>query len=334
MIPSRRSRIFLERRLAAAALQRFGLAGAPFHLLKYHSTVLFTVQADQCYILRLHPPTRHPFAAVRSELVWLDSLAGHTELRVPEPLPALDGQLLVQVALPGTAEVRYAALLRWVPGRLRERRMTPGEARAIGAALGQLHHYAKSFSPPPGFVRWDCLEDVFGESWDVLQRHGSAYLSPAEMELLHAALQRIDRTIGTLQKIPDQYGLVHGDTSLGNFIHYQGKAAIIDFEVCCFGYYLYDVARAYNGITELGNGRKLAGAFYKAYSAIRPIPVPEDERFIVFRLINMVDIARWFVELPEEYRGERESKLLDVSLEQVGRIMAAGQREIADGRQS
>jgi Ser/Thr protein kinase RdoA (MazF antagonist) len=297
----RQARLYIERQFAHAALRQFGLAEAPIRLLRYSAPMLFAVDGETRAVLRLHPPDRHPFAVVHSELVWLQILSTYPDLLAPQPIPTRDGRLLIEMANPEHTDSRYASLLRWIPGHHQVHRLGKQTVQELGRVLAHLHDAAVQFQPPPGFLRWDGLDDDFDWSGASIAAADPRLLLDDERHITEQALQVIDRTIRHFERHRTTYGLIHGDTNLSNFIHHRGQIAIIDFEVCCYGAYLFDVTRTYMMLADVDHSNTLSQAFVDSYAAVRPIPDTRDAAFVAFQLINLVDIVRWIVDLPPEF---------------------------------
>src|SRR5215470_10603666 len=61
-------------RLAAAALERWGLAGAPLRMINHSENVTYLVTPDgpdRPSVLRVHRPGYHTLNGIRSELAWI-----------------------------------------------------------------------------------------------------------------------------------------------------------------------------------------------------------------------------------------------------------------------
>jgi hypothetical protein len=132
--------------LASVALDAYGLGGARFKLLRQAGNTLFRVLAsnptpataahDLCkegqYLLRIHQPGYQATDAIELELAWLAAMCREAHLPVQEPIPALDGRLLIQVSIPGVPKERNCSLLRRVKGRYLKKDIRPYHYRAQG----------------------------------------------------------------------------------------------------------------------------------------------------------------------------------------------------------
>jgi hypothetical protein len=144
------------RRLAQAALAAYGIAEARFKLLRQAGNTLFRVYIpglpaaktaeglfeEGQYLLRVHEPGYQQPDAIELELAWLAAMRQDAGLPVPEPVPTLDGRLLLPISLPGIPGIRNCSLLRWVKGRLLKQRFWPHHLRAQGRLMARLHNFA------------------------------------------------------------------------------------------------------------------------------------------------------------------------------------------------
>jgi Ser/Thr protein kinase RdoA (MazF antagonist) len=140
---TRLGRIRRMRQLAQTALEAYGLADARFELLRQAGNTLFRVKARDPvpstrndlyeqgqYILRIHQPGYQTTTAIELELSWLAALRRDADLPVQEPVPTLDGQLLVQVTAPGVPGQRNCSLLRWMKGHYLKKDIQPHHYQA------------------------------------------------------------------------------------------------------------------------------------------------------------------------------------------------------------
>ncbi len=164
--------------MAGAALELYGMEDPrEVELLRHDFVQVFRVRSASQgeFALRLYglPEDARgsegstPSAALRSpgvlrsQLLWLSSLARDAGLPVPEPVPTLEGELVGEVAdgdtPSGAPRRRRSALVRWVPGIPRHEALTEGEAKVAGALLARMHGHAEGYGGPDGseFPRWD-----------------------------------------------------------------------------------------------------------------------------------------------------------------------------------
>ncbi len=297
------------RPVAAAALARFGLGGGALRPVQHGENTVFRVDAPSGmadrparppyvpgrFALRVHGIDYQDAASIRSELEWLQALAGEGRA-VPEPLRTPAGDLVVGVEAPGALGTRQVSVLRWVAGRAMHEPPPPGRYRAAGAAVALLHDHAAGWVPPPGFRRhrWD-WEGLFGasitfagttvaEAWrEVPQLHRRRWRRAAER------YRHIEEDLTAAGLAP---GLIHGDPHYGNQLYAAGEARLVDFDDCGWGWELYDAAVALGRASRVSpRWDEIHGAFWDGYQRHRAKPGPDLLRhldgFIAARAISV-----------------------------------------------
>jgi Ser/Thr protein kinase RdoA (MazF antagonist) len=193
-------------------------------------------------VLRVHRLGYHSRAAIESELAWLDALRG-AGVRTPRVLPALDGRRVVSAAAPGGGPARHCVRFEFLPGA--EPPADAAHFTALGELTAQMHAHARAWPRPAGFTRfaWD-LGAAFGPSprWGHW-RHGPG-VGPAEAAVLSRAEREVTQRLAAYGTGPGRFGLIHADLRLANLLASDGRTAVIDFDDCGLGWYLYDLAAA------------------------------------------------------------------------------------------
>ena len=287
---------------AEAALEQYGLRDARVDLLKEgrkdQRKLVFRVESPTRgrFLLRVYSLSRHSENLV-PELQWLQALRREMPLSVAEPIPAADGSL-VSYAFPEWApEPRRCVLLRWLPGRREKADMTPANLSLVGSHIARLHLYSEQHGVPEGLVFphvWD-WEWVFGETAPLWSKKGESVYSPNQLAVFRAAAERVRRDLKELGKGSDVFGIIHRDLHMNNILFYGGKAYAIDFEVCGWGYYLFDVAVTLSTLEKYG--APLQAALLEGYQRERPLPEGHWsylETFMAMRVVQRVNMAlRW-----------------------------------------
>ena len=171
-------RVRRMRQLAHVALDTYGLGGMRFKLVRQAGNTLYRVYDAGAalegeggdlyepgqYMLRIHEPGYQDAAAIELELAWLSAMCRDASLPVPEPVPALDGRLLIQVSAPAVPGERNVSLLRWLKGRSIPDGIRARHYQAQGRLMAQLHEFSARWKTPPGLTKrhWD---------WDGLFRN-------------------------------------------------------------------------------------------------------------------------------------------------------------------
>ena len=125
-----------RQRLAQAALNAYGLPAARFTFLRQagntlfrvyeasptstDSSLTFTRRANTC--CGYHQPGYQTTEAIQLELAWMAAMCREASLPVPQPVPALDGNLLVQVTIPGDTRAAQLFAPALVEGTLKPKK--------------------------------------------------------------------------------------------------------------------------------------------------------------------------------------------------------------------
>jgi Ser/Thr protein kinase RdoA (MazF antagonist) len=317
MIPlhklSYRAKVCRLRKLARAALDAYGLVNARFNLVRFAGNAVFRVivpnpdlkgldfniYKEGQFLLRIHDKREQPTDAIRLEMEWLKAIRKDAGLPVPEPVPALDGSLLVQRSIPGQIDRRDCTLLRWLKGRYVTKKIRSHHYRAQGRIMARLHNHSARWKPPAGltkrrFDRDGLFEDDAGaglpnsEAWALLQRK---YRGPFE-----SVAEKTGQLMRRWGKDPQLYGLIHGDCGVdANVLFHRGEARIIDFDGSGFGYYLYDLSLALEHCWHTDDYPLFREGLLEGYREYRPLPDEQLRYLDLFLAAFYVYMGLWTV---------------------------------------
>lgn len=301
---SARGQVGRMRRVARAALARFGLPDRPLGLLGHAENTTFRVEhGGERFMLRVHRLKYHDAPEIESELDWLEALARDTGLSVPRPVAGPDGTRRVEVAVAGLGQPRHCVLLRWVEGRFVEKRPTAGWMAQVGALTATLHAHAAGWQRPAGFVRphWDAAGLVGpGSFWgDVTRLDG---LTPGQIERLGRLAGWVRAALDAYGTGADRYGLVHGDLHWHNVLSRGGAAHPIDFDDCGFGWLMYDMAVTLNGFRARDDFAALWDGWLRGYRSVRALDDMHLAMFEPLCAAREINVGAWVAsrgEIPE-----------------------------------
>ncbi|UCG36804.1 MAG: phosphotransferase [Candidatus Bathyarchaeota archaeon] len=243
--------------VARAALNAFGFAEVDLRFMIDAGNILYRVKAvdsapfdkslyvENCFLLRLHWPGYQSDGAVDSELEWLHALSD-AGLPVPQPLTTTEGELSVEISVPGVPKARLCSLLRWVKGRMATKHVRRWHLKAIGNLIARLHNHASRWRPSPGFVRrhYD-RNGLWGDDTGTSYTADEVWprIPPRYFDAFQGVTMRVERIIEDWGKRPDVYGLIHVDLGTKANVLFGGREArAIDFDDGGFGYWAYDLA--------------------------------------------------------------------------------------------
>ncbi len=253
--------------------------------------------------LRFYPTEFGGVEGVGHEMQWLKSIARDTDLLTPEPLVAKDGSL-VQPMPETLHNANCFVLLSWVPGRFFYKGLTTTHLRRVGEFTGQLHNYSERYTQRVELPqnRLAYLPELNDWREGIFQR--PEWFSDDERVVLAAAAKRLLAESKGQEKKSRDYGLIHGDLHVENFLFHRGRVGAIDLSDCGWGHYVYDMAAilVYLKYPLAGYPPGFSGydalyaAFVHGYQSVRALSPYWDcylERCILMRLFVMLDWMTW-----------------------------------------
>jgi Ser/Thr protein kinase RdoA (MazF antagonist) len=272
--------------LARQALKQYPLRQVEVRFLGHSDNITFRVEEKEgaVYLLRLHRPVISYWAGERqspeliaSELTWLEALAEECEFKLQRPVHTRSGDWVGAVEIDGSPTP--VTLLTWLAGE-HFSPAAPAAARQVesfGALVARLHQFSASWVPPEGFSRPQYNEAHFQKLFARLLRGVDLGIFSEEVYwTLRATTQAILGEIQTLPDDPQNWGMIHADLHVGNFLvgaHAQDSTdepeiIPIDFSFCGFGHYLFDLSVCLAG----GLKADLRPAFLEGYRSVRELP--------------------------------------------------------------
>jgi len=304
---SRRGRLRRLRELAEVALQHYGMEEAKLIFTHYEGNVIFRVdehgsaKTEERY--SPYVPNRYNLRilstsnaeGVESELTWLTALSEEAGLPVPQPVSTLDGRYLIKVATLGVPQGRLVSMMRWLDGRRLSEGLRPKHFRSWGETMGKLHNFSEKWQPPAGFTRphWDWEGQLGGREFDFPMEEVLAAIPKKYLEAFQIVSRETKKTMESIGKGPDAYGLIHGDMYPENLLFKEGKALFIDFEDFGWGYWMWDLGVAlcsWAWTDDLG-WRK--DALMDGYSQVRTLPDEQLKQIDLFMAGQYATMVLW-----------------------------------------
>ncbi|MCU0486403.1 MAG: phosphotransferase [Anaerolineales bacterium] len=287
---TRLGRIRRMRDLAFAALENYGVLDVQIKFLRQAGNTLFRVRTDSLrgiteagdlflpgqYLLRIHQPGYQEVEAIELELAWLSAMRREADLPVPEPIPTLDGRLLLLVEVPGVPGQRNCSLLRWIKGRSVKDHFGPAHLRMQGRLMARLHNFSTIWQPPAGLCKrrfdWDGLfvNDVGS---DMPNADAWKLLSPLHRQAFSFVAERLKEVMEDWGEGSEVFGLIHGDLGVdANLLFWHGEARAIDFDDSGYGYWIFDLAVALDACREYLDYARYRKALLEGYAEYRGLP--------------------------------------------------------------
>lgn len=270
---------------ALAALQQYDMVWENIQFIGLSDTVTYKIEGVSAgtYLLRIHSD-RMSKEEIQSELVFLETLSRQDNLNVPVGVPSCDRCYVLDVDTDEGYKRPYVTLMHWVQGEHLKEAATDHQAFQMGLLMGRLHQAAIQFDPPAGFVRPVWGVDSFNAKMSGLERYYSRFLSSEGWDLYQMAAEKIRSDLSAMKPTKENYGMIHGDLHSGNIVFSDELPAPIDFGMCGYGYFLYDMAGA---LLELNPG--LRNAFIQGYESVRDVDSGNVRHLECFFVMFMIE---------------------------------------------
>ena len=293
------------RKLALRALDRYDLQVADVRLAGVYTNTLFRVRTREgpSYILRVCTPGWRTAGDLRSEAMWLRALHRDTEIGAPEPVPARNGDFIVEASAEGVPGPRRCLVMSWIPGPLLGSRLTKANLFKMGVLFAQLHEHGTGFAPPQGFTRRK-MDHIYarGEE-DVLFACHEAF-TPYTREVLERTMAAVREAFERLYADPTGLQVIHNDLHHENIKIDRGRLRPFDFEDTIWGYPAQDIAMALQDLmmdVAPDAFEPLQRAFRDGYERRRPWPERYEGQIDTFRAGRMFWVANYVARFEREY---------------------------------
>jgi Ser/Thr protein kinase RdoA (MazF antagonist) len=321
---TRLGRLRRLRVLARLALKMYGLEDARLTFIQYEGNVTFRVDVSpphqpitrngayirDRYLLRIH--TSSNLQGIASEMIFLDALRHEADLPVPEPVPTLDGKLLIQVSTPGVPQGRIVSLMRWIDARRLTMGFRPSHFHAWGVMAAQLHAFASRWQPPKDFKRphWDWEGQLGGREFSSPLGELIASMPDRYRFPFQTVSDQAREVMQTLGQDSDAYGLIHGDMYPENVLFKAGQVFPIDFEDCGYGYWMWDIAVVLCSWPWTEEWHWMRDSFLEGYARVRTLPDAQLKYLDLFMAAQYATMVLWatmFIHRDPAMRTEHEA---------------------------
>lgn len=245
------------------------------------------------YVVRVHRPNYHTQAEIESELLWIDSLRASQVVITPKPIPLVNGGTIATFKQEG--EVRHMVAFEFMPGEepSTETALSAG-FKKLGAITARLHDHAIHWKLPEHFIRktWN-FDTTIGASPHWGQWEKCPELTSDDKELLIKTIALIKAKLDDFGSGPEKFGLVHADLRLANLLADNDRLAVIDFDDCGFGWYLYDFASAISFIEEDPQVPDLLQSWISGYRDVAELSETDEKMIPTFIMLRRIMLTAW-----------------------------------------
>lgn len=185
---------------------------------------------------------------IRAELDFINYLAANG-VKAAVPLPSLNGKFVEEILIENLP-IYMVCFKKGVGMRVpdngyRYREGVPIEEyyQNWGNILGQMHRLAQVYEPSNIMTKRPDWFEIHADKLNI------DYLIPEEFPIVKKRIHDLLDDIRGLPIAGDNYGLIHGDFNDGNFtVDYEnGDITVFDFDDCCYFWYAYELAAAWEG---------------------------------------------------------------------------------------
>lgn len=242
---------------------------ADIMLINYAQNKMYLI--DNKYILRLCDIGYHNVDELNSELAWISALRDNYHLITPTAIRGVNGDYIQQINDDG--QLYNLILFHYIDAQHINDDDIVQYFFSLGKMAATTHQHSQSWQRPANFIRPSWHEDnLFGKNglWGNwrnapnLTAENKAILERAEI-ILRLNLKKYGKTL-------NNYGLIHADMRLANIlITHNNDMALIDFDDCGDGWFMYDFAAAVSFMEMRDDLNILKQQWLKGYATIRAL---------------------------------------------------------------
>jgi|GEM_PF-1312732 Ser/Thr protein kinase RdoA (MazF antagonist) len=269
-----------------AALERlittlYGWENVRCQLIKGTMRDVYEVWANgQHGVLCIYRSGERRLAEIEAEQVVMHKLIDQG-VAAPFAIPLMTGNTVFSLHQP--EGIRFGALMTFVPGRPIGRAFDSTTAEQVGILLWKTHRALLTITELLDRPKLD-FPTALSAVLYAFER--AAPHRQAEVEQLHSTGDVLIRR-AVLTTETAQYGLLHGDIIPSNILNDTGRLCLLDFDLCAYGWQLYDVASMLVEIAYWGMGEDVKAAFLRGYQMERKFTEAESAALPALQCIRI-----------------------------------------------
>ena len=257
----------------------------------------------QTLSLRIYPARKNERAPIEAEMRWMRAAADEG-LHVPRPVPDHAGRL-VRAWRPDPARpMRYAVLLTWLDGRMRDRALTRAGLHDVGVLTARLHAVAARLVRTGGIKTERLAQQAGLDAWSAGAYPGSQRLGKRLQKLAGETARRLRGELAELPRDAESWGFIHGDLHPWNLLFTRDAAGAIDFSECGWGHRSYEFASTLQwlrhplaGNHDHGSGyKRLQYALLDGYASVATLPDDVERQIDLYILVRLVSTLEWMLD--------------------------------------
>lgn len=252
----------MEHKYIKEALSHYNIPESEAVLLRHNENMTFRIGTD--YLLQIHAPvegfqTQHIYegadrTALRETEIKFLLYLKEQGMVIREPIENCDGEFITKLD-----NGIMVTVSKWIEGEsLDKLEMTSEYCSRIGALTAALHRCSKGFKGFP-IIAYDGQQCArIKESFRNIEGGG---LNPAYFKII----QRTCDAVGiVLQKVQNDFMVLHADLSPSNILATKDGLVAIDFSLFGMGHPMLDLANLFATINGLACRQKIAEGYIDA----------------------------------------------------------------------
>ncbi len=275
--------------------------------LSENMTCLLT-DGNNKYILQVNRLGYRTDTQLEGEFAWLRELNEEPGLKTARVYSGNNGS--ARQTFVSTHGTRYNySLQEFLPGKkLRDLdgSLIIKQIALVGETAAKLHLQSirrAENSPSLDTLRWD-IDDIVSPTarWGYYKDYPG--LTAEQCSVLEKTETVIRTELGKYGKKADRYGLIHADIHANNILINDGEPAVIDFDDCGYGWYLYDLGSA---VSKFSYGlHEMLQSLVEGYEKYRRLT--EADKQIIPTMVMLRRLARlgWLASHSENGVLEKE----------------------------
>lgn len=273
-----------DHRVAAAALDRFGLAAdAQIEFVKQRENTVFRItDPSGAYAMRIHRHGHRQDAEIRSEILLMERLY-EAALPISEVIRTVTGEPFATVPDQHGNQLQID-VQRWVADSAHfddstltwqgAGETTPADFTDFGRLCGQFHRVSAGMGPIEGYQRdaWD-LDGLVGAAplWGAPERLAT---EPQQARTILEARGFIADRLAELGTDEQYYGVIHADFTPENVLRSPAGLTLIDFDDFGEGWWAFDLATTLFWYSQHPSYEEFKLALLTGYQEFFPMPQP------------------------------------------------------------
>ena len=166
----------------------------------------------------------------------------------------------------------------------------------MGRIAATIHAVSKEWKAPDYYERieWD-IDGTFGRYWNNF--YGATYrnrkwLKDDEIAVLDRAVDLLKERLYRYRRTKDNYGMIHSDLRAANLLVNGDQVAVLDFDDCGRGWYMYEIAGIVALLEYTPQLPEMLLAIVRGYEEILPLTQKDKDEIMSFVLMRRIGMLQ------------------------------------------